>query len=421
MDVVSRSARPLWLGLIVLALLLGLCVRSMRKAEDYGGYVLVGETILAGGAPYADTPPRINTWPPLFGLVCVPLALLDRVSPYLGRGVWLLLGLAALLLVLQQVTRLVHGRALVLDPRKRPGIALGSVPVLVPLALASTAVIGNFLHLQINVLILALLLGALMLQARGREAAGGACLGVAIALRVAPLVFVPYLLWRRRSRTALAALGTALVLSCLPALVFGWEGFTEQLGTWRARAAELDTWGVDYMNQSLAAMWERFAGYGLAPFASEPLRDVARSGHTLPIVLTWATLGLLAAVALWRFRGALRPGGRVELLEWSVVLIVGAIGGPVTWKAYFVVLLLPLSLLWALQRDAECSRRVRRLALGCLGVGALFLMLPTRDLVGKHLARGLEQASVFTVGALLLIAGLFLLHAWVRAEPEPLR
>ena len=100
------------LSLLVLLILVGLCVRSIRHAEDFGGYVAVGEVVLAGGQPYAETPPGMNTWPPAFGLVCVPWALLERVSTYLARGVWLALVLLGLLWSLHLLAGRIHGKPL---------------------------------------------------------------------------------------------------------------------------------------------------------------------------------------------------------------------------------------------------------------------------------------------------------------------
>jgi len=375
----------------VLAVLVVLAAVSVRRKEDFDGYVLVGDLVLQGGHVYDDAPPGVSTWPPLFAVVAVPFALLARVSIHAARAAWLAIQLVALLWALRLIVDLVHAKALALRPRAG-ALTLASAPVLVPLVMASPGVTGNLFHLQVNILVFALVLQGLAWQARGRSWAGGGLVGLAAAVRVMPLVFLPYLLWRRRWRAALAAAVVFLLLSLAPALVFGWETFAGYVGDW-LRVADAG-WGSGFMNQSLLAAFDRLLDAG--PHAAR--------------TATLVVLGLLAALALVRFRGPSAPDGRRAIVEWSIVFVVGAIGGPVCWKSYLVVFLLPFAILFAAWRTWEVSRRTRRLAFALLVACLLLTTLPSRDLIGRAAAVRLETASVFTIGALLLVAGLFVLH-----------
>src|SRR5215475_9406159 len=58
-----------------------------RRPGDFMGYVAAGKAILANKDIYRDTPPGVNNWPPFFSLLCVPLAPLDGLSPYVARVV----------------------------------------------------------------------------------------------------------------------------------------------------------------------------------------------------------------------------------------------------------------------------------------------------------------------------------------------
>ena len=128
-------------GIAVLVVLGLFVVRSLGDSEDFGGYVQVGHLVLEGRHPYAEAPPGINTWPPVFGLLCVPLALLDDVSTPLARLTWLLLVGAALLVVLRELADLVHGRRLGLDPG--PGVLPLGAPALVVPVTAYVVVIAS--------------------------------------------------------------------------------------------------------------------------------------------------------------------------------------------------------------------------------------------------------------------------------------
>lgn len=387
------------------------CVRSMRNSEDFGGYVLVGNLILAGEHPYDAAPPGISTWPPVFGMLCVPLALLDGVSTPLARATWLLLVAAALFWALRELALLVHGRRL----GWTLGLPLGSAALIVPLLLAHAAVLGNFLHLQISTVMFAAVLVALRLDAEGRSWRGGLLLGAVAALRVMPVVFIPYWLWRGRWRAALAASVGLILVSLLPVLVYGPATFAEYTSSW-LDVVSGGAWGVGKMNQSMPAAWDRLLGHGIVPFVADPQVALDPSGSPVVRLVVLATMAITGALALVLFRGRTAPGGSIALVEWSIVFLVAAAYGPVCWKSYLVVALLPLVLLWKFARDPRSSVAIRRLALWTLVVGGGLLALPGRDFWGRWIGGSLELASTYTVAVFALLAGLFLLRHRLAVE-----
>ncbi|MEP6472878.1 MAG: glycosyltransferase family 87 protein, partial [Gemmatimonadota bacterium] len=178
-------------GLLILTAIIGFISWSPRQG-DFAGYVLVGRAVLAGADIYRATPPGINTWPPFFSLVCVPLALLSQIKPYLATSVWLLLNFGFVLAVLNLLARILYGRRLTL--RRVAGgssLSITSAALLAPLALTSTYLFNNFEHVQINLILLGLSLGGLYLLDRGRMVAGALALGLAIAMKVMPVVLLP--------------------------------------------------------------------------------------------------------------------------------------------------------------------------------------------------------------------------------------
>ena len=392
---------------LVVAALVG-AASWIRRAGDFAGYVTVGRLVLDGGHIYADAPPGLNTWPPFFSLFCVPLALLAAPTPYLARGCWMLLNFALLLLVLRILARLVYGRDMSL--RAASGDLHPTAPeLLVPLVLSSRYVLGNFEHQQVNILTFALALGGLYLHANRRELLGGVCLGSAAALKVMAVLFIPYLMYRRQWRTALSAAATASALSLSPLLVFGPTRFWDYVGAWRA-AVEAG-WGVGKMNQSVYAMLDRWIGHGMVPFAVTGANGISASGDPRVVVGVALLAAIVALAGLAIFRDGHRRGSWPDLAEWSVVFICSAIFGPVSWKAYLAVVLLPNTLLFAAWRSSELAATTRR------GAGLVLLTafvlggLTTPGLVGKVAAGKLEMTSVVTLAALVLCAG----SLWFRA------
>jgi glycosyl transferase family 87 len=396
-----------WLAALLLVIGALLLVAYTRRDEDLRGYVLVGELALQGRDLYADAPPGINTWPPLFALVCVPLALMARASSVGARFVWLGVNLAALATVLALTLRIV-ARGPGNERARAPVPALSSLMSLIVLVLTSRYVVSNFEHLQINLLIFLMALGGLTLIAQGRDAAGGWSLGAAAALKVMPVLFVPYLLWRRRWRAATWTSIAGLALSLSPALVFGPARLQSYLNGWTASVRA--GWNVGKMNLSVYAMWDRIVGHGLIPFVSPGFDALPPSGRAAVSALLAGSLLAAAALVLWSFAPGRTDDPRAELAEWSVVFLMAALFGTVAWKAYLVVLLLPNALLLDTWRTEGLAVEVRRGALGIM-LGAFVLgVLTTDGLLGRSLGGRLEMGSIVTMAALLMLVGL----CWLR-------
>jgi hypothetical protein len=308
--------------------------------------------------------------------------------------------------------RLVYQRGLSFRVQS-DGLSLAAPEVLVPLLLTYRYVTGNFDHLQINIVIFTLALAGLYLQATGNEFAGSLTLGAAAAIKVMPVVFIPYLAYRRRYRAAAFTTVAAAAFSLSPILVFGWRRFWDYVVAWRAAVAA--GWGVGKMNQSVFAMWDRFIGHGMRPFVTAGISFVPESGDARAIAATVASLGLVTLLALWIFRRPAAPSGWAMLSEWSVVFIVSVLFGMVCWKAYLVVLLLPNTVLFAAWRSARTPARERRIIGGVLLAAFVLGALPSPGFVGKALAGTLEMASLPTMATLVLLGGLL----WFRARCVP--
>ena len=276
-------------------------------------------------------------------------------------------------------------------------------------------VVSNFEHLQINILVFALALSGLYLHSIARERAGGLVLGLAIALKVMPVVFIPYLAYRQRWRASAYTLAAAAVFSLSPILVFGWSRFWEYVASWRQAVAV--GWGVGGMNHSVYAMLDRAIGHGLVPLQTPPAFPLAESGEPVVPIASLVALGVVAAIALWRCRGGVELGSRASLAEWSILFIVAVLFGPVSRLYYLVVLLLPYTLLFGFwRREArsgapEFLRNAERRGLGSVVLlSAAMGLLSSPELIGNRLADRLEMGSWITASVLLLLGAVL----WLR-------
>ena len=378
-----------------------------RRPRDFAGYVAAGNAVLDGRDIYLDTPPGFNTWPPFFSFVSVPFAWVDRASPYLARCIWIALIWASLFWSISLIARLVHGKRLAFRPSES-ALDIASPELLVPFVLTLPYILNNFELLQINSILFALVLWGLLLQAEGREAAGGIAIGAAAAMKVMAIAFLPYFLYRKRWRAAFWLTAATAVFFFSPALILGWAKFWKDVALWPG--ALQASWSSGNAEQSVYAMWDRMLGYGYIPFAEPGNFLLPLSGARSAKVawgITCAVAFVLGAIA---FRGTPRPDSRWAQVEWAVVFVAATVLSPLTRKPYLVVLLLPNALLYSASLSAGIDPRGRRVLGGVL-FASFALSLPTlHDLIGKSLAARLEMGSVVTYGALIMLGGLL----WYR-------
>lgn len=394
-------------------LVIALTASYAHRAGDFAGYLIVGDLGLSGRDIYRDAPPGINNWPPFFGLACIPLALLARLSVVGSRVVWLLLNWATLVFALAASIRLVYDRPLTLAVVSREsdsGINITSGAALLPLLLSARWILSNFEHLQVNIIIFALVLAGLVCHRAGRDARAGLLIGAAAALKVLPVVFIPYFFWRRQWRAAIFTTAAVLGWSLLPLALYGPRTFADQFMSW------LDFFrrgqGVGKMNVSVYAMVDRIVGHGMVPLTVPGIDNVAPSGSRVVTFVILGALLLVTALACWWFRGRYDPRSRSAVAEWSITLLVAAIFSPLTWKYYLVVLLLPMTLFVATWRDPGVDPLFRR-RLRLLTWLSFALGMAAADLfVGRNLASRLEMSSFPTMMALVALGALY----WYRAR-----
>jgi hypothetical protein len=409
----QHSQLSAWQRRLVLCALLIAFVASFfayaRRSVDFAGYAAVGKAFFDGRDIYLDTPAGANTWPPFFSLAAVPLGLLDRVSPYLAHIVWIALTWASILWALDLIARLIYGKRLRFRPDET-SLAITSPELLVPFALTLPFLINNFELLQINMILFALALWGLYLQANGREAAGGIALAAAAAMKVMAIAFLPYLLYRKRWRPAFWLAAASVFFFFSPALFLGWAKFWQGVALWPV--ALRASWGAGNAHQSVYSMWDRVLGYGYIPFAVPGTFILPLSGARSAKLAWELTCAVVAVLAVIACRGTPRPGSRWAQIEWAIVFVAATILSPLTRKPYLVVLLLPYALLYAAWRSADLDARTRRVLRNVMFV-SFALSVPTmHDVIGKSLAVRLEMGSIVTYGSLIMLGGLL----WYRSR-----
>jgi hypothetical protein len=392
--------------LSVLLVTVGEIVRSLGRqhAVIFEGYMQVGDLVLSGGDPYSL---RLNTWPPFFFFIGAGVSLLARLSPTLALLVWQIGDVLAIWGCCRLSVQLfVPDARPTFWPRDSDHLAFGSGVVLIPFLMVARLFQEHVQHTQINAQILFLVLLAFTLFRARRVAAGGLSLAVAASAKAVPILFLPYLLYKRAWREFGWTVAFLAILNvALPVAVFGPARALGSWRTWRAVAGrETADPTPHFMNQSLPAALKRLLT--TAGSARDPIHYAVADWSARGVQMAFAAAALAAALVLaWRFRRHPRdwadPRTAAEL---AILLGAMVVVDPLAWKAHYVVLIVPYTFAWwALRRLPEgAPGRWWSRALWWGSFACITLSAPA--LLGRHLRDVLESLNVILVGALLLLA-----------------
>jgi alpha-1,2-mannosyltransferase len=219
---------------------------------------------------------------------------------------------------------------------------------------------ANFDFGQINVVLMTLVIADCV--PRRTPWPRGILVGLAIALKLTPAVFLLYFLLRRDGRAAITAVASFVVATLVGFLLAwrdSWEYWTHTLGdTGRIGSATLNT------NQNIAGALARL-----------------ELGDGLQFVL-WTTACFAAlGLTVWATRRVLRAteSGAESLLALCCIALFGLVVSPVSWSHHWVWVLPTLMVTTVL------AYRRRNAALAVLTLAGIALLVWTPiDLMPKH-------------------------------------
>ncbi|MHB8612375.1 MAG: glycosyltransferase family 87 protein [Candidatus Dormibacteraceae bacterium] len=361
-------------------------VAVRHHADPYGPALDWIRTYVASGngSLFAT---KSYVYAPFFALLLSPLTYL---SMHGALVVWDVLNVAFLVGAVYSLLR-------------SAGVSFGLPTVLALAAAASlwAAVRKEWYLGQSDVFLLFLLGMAIWARSARRGNVAGVLLGVAIAVKPAFAVLLPFLLWKREFKFAVAGAVTAAVLLSVPALWLGPTIAAHQLQVW-------NFWSGPYV-----AFAHNDAPKGILTrlFTVNP---VSPPLLVAPGVVTAAWLIIAAAVALTVF-AVIRPApfqrDARSLIEFGLMIEALLLITPLTEWPYLLLLLIPLLGLvaWLIETGIG-SRSARVAAIGAVAVAAA-LYGPANAVeywALGHVGGSAVHSAVFT---LLAGANLYLLIA----------
>jgi alpha-1,2-mannosyltransferase len=327
---------------------------------DVDVYRMGGQAWLDGRRLYADgvmfhTLGGLDlpfTYPPLAAIAFAPFALLSLDVASVA------ITLTTLILLIVATTILLTGLDVWPDPPGGTSTVTGepawmrrawlAAAIVAPAVIHLEPIRSNFDFGQINVVLMTLVLADCV--PRKTPWPRGLLLGLAIALKLTPAVFLLYFLLRRDTRALIVSAVSAAVAT-LAGVAFAWRDSVEY---WTETVRNTDRIGTATLNtnQNIAGMLARL-GLG--------------AGERF-VLWTLACFAMLA-LTVWAARRILKAGQPVLAL--ICVAMFGLVVSPVSWSHHWV---------WALPTvlvTAVVAYRQRHALLGLVSVAGIALMVWT--------------------------------------------
>ncbi|BBZ76474.1 polyprenol-phosphate-mannose-dependent alpha-(1-2)-phosphatidylinositol mannoside mannosyltransferase [Mycolicibacterium anyangense] len=257
---------------------------------------------------------------------------------------------------------------------------------------------ANFAFGQINVVLMTLVIADCV--PRRTPWPRGLLLGVAIALKLTPAVFLLYFVLRRDVRATVTAFATFIAASVV-GFVFAWQDSVEY---WTTTVRHTDRIGSAALNtnQNIAGSLARL---GL--------------GHSTHFLLWTAACVAVLGLTIWTVRRVVLAGE--PTLALICVALFGLMVSPVSWSHHWV---------WALPTivvTMVLGYRRRNIALAALGaVGVALMVWIPLELMPKHHEETaswwrqlLGMSYVWWALAVLVVAGLTVRTPATTPQPSP--
>jgi len=299
---------------------------------DFSVFVAAGRAVLKGTDIYEAQNARgwYYVYPPPFALLMAPFALIPLIWASI---VWYIIS------VLFLAGSVKVNLAMLGEAKLRPDHLLWLA--FLPSVLVLWLVISALEHGQTTPLVLWLVMMGLACERSGRSVRGGVALAVASVIKVFPVLFLAYFVWQRKWR-AMMAMAAALVLGALvlPSAIYGIRGNLGYWNEWLGRVA-LPTMSSQSALES-NPLNETLLSPGLLNNQSLSAVLWRIRGGAKGRMTAWMMLAVMAGITGWAGWRA-RQGNELAVLSSFMAWMV--LAPTISWAHYFMVLLLPLTLL----------------------------------------------------------------------------
>ncbi len=370
------------------------------KYNDIGGHITRGERLLAGGPSAVDW-----VWYP-FGRMSWN-SVLALFGPHGGKAVCFALSMAAVVATF----RMWHQMA---ERRQAGSVELSFAAAVFAVAASFTLVQRDLDECGLHLQLLFFVTAAVFSLMRGQQWLCGLWTAVAITFKTTPLLFVPFLMWKKQWRAASWAMAFTLLLNFAPATVFGWNETLAYHGRWldaARRSTEIRDPSQNaiepprHLNQSLTMALSRVVqtyppGHALHVDKPGFVQFLDWEVDSARRFVKGAVLALMLALA-WKARPR-RDEAQANWLpaEWAGVGLLATLLSPLCWKQHLVMCLPALFLTLREQLSNGHQVRWRTWAVGAF---AALVLLSGRGVLPYDWAMLALTYKTFTLAGLIAL------------------
>jgi Glycosyltransferase family 87 len=407
MSILRSGAERLkpWSDWIVLIITAAALYPMFGRSSDMGPfYSAAGRCILRGEALLTCLPPY--PYQPALAVLFIPLAFLPAM---LQRLVWYVICVGCLVVVVRLTEAIAE--------RLYPGATTRGQNLFwlrtIMLITCGKHLLDVVTYASHDPLSLAIIMFATWALFVGREAVGGFWFGVAAAVRASPLIYLPYLIVKRRWLACFAFVAALLGVSLIPDMIGMLRGgHTGHLTDWlrqvvgpalfpgtSSKLVFWDIWnGVNLYNQSLRGLINRFA--------TGPMLGLS------PTAILLAIDGAFAAVVALLLLTSPRRREYIAI-DTTVLLIAMLALSPMTSR-YHYIFVLPAVILATAATIAD--PRMRKLGTCVLAASFLLRAGTSNDLAGQRITDFAYTYGFMPLGAIALYI-VFAAMLWVWRPP----
>lgn len=391
---------------------------SVKKSwnDDFRAYYQAGSVILSYANIYDQSIVEGGfLYSPLFALLMVPLSFLPQL---IAATFWYLVNLSSLILSIAIAIYLSEGSNVSLSTWLKTNLILSHIDrerkliIVFVLILSSRFWLNNIEHGQVNLIMWCIVLISIVFLRSDRVVIGSALLGFSVTIKILPLIFVFYFLFRKKFNIVLLSFCFLLLFILIPAAVLGWQHNLNLLEAWFHKIIEPNftqgAIGVGDSNQSFPAMLTRFLSQTPAnEETGASVNFLSFSDETISLIIRLSSLMFLTVIATITFSGKKKTIER-ENLELSIVFLSAVMMPMLAWKAYFVASIMGYTVVVSFILKMN-DTPFRRILITLMIISFIFHTFTSDGLWGWKFAHIFQSYSCVTFSMILLYASLILI------------
>ncbi len=349
--------------------------------------------------------------PPIMALLLYPLA---KMPPMVMALVWYYLKLAMVVLSFHWIFGLIE----------KNGMPFPFWAKVLAVLLVLRPITGDLQHGNVNIFILFTVVAGLHLYTVRWDLSGGICIGLAIACKVTPALFIPYFIWKRSWKMA-GGIGIGVVLflwpGVVPSIILGIDENQKQIHSWYTEmvypfVVEGKVWS-EHNNQSLPGFIYRFFTH--SPSFSDYVNEVYtpleyHNVMEVPVPMLRLILkGVLGVFVLCVILFCNTPvqnrGGWQLAAEFAIICLGMLLFSERTWKHHCVTLVLPFAVLCYYTATIVKTKTAYLLPMGTIAVATLLMTLTSTGLLDDSFAKEAQVYGCYMWAFILMLGSFFAL------------